>query len=193
MADKPKHNGPYTITSSEIKYQNRWITVREDAVVHPEGSTGIFGVVDCRPGVIIVALNDKYEVSIIHEYRYAYQGESIELPAGGIEDGQSPLAAAERELREEAGLLGEKWTSLGHIEPLTTVVSSPAEAFLASGLTKVETEHEESEVIKEEFIPLAEAYKMAMDGRIFFAPAIVALVRAVDHLERTSSFRLERA
>lgn len=157
--------------------------MREDKVIHPGGREGIFGVVELLPGVIIVAITDDGRVCMNREYKYALRNESLELPAGGIEAGQTALDAAKRELHEEAGWTAHSWTSLGQIEQLTTVVSAPIEIFLARQLTEVNTAHEDSEVITNELVPFDEAYQMAMDGRVVFAPAIAALARAKAYLD----------
>lgn len=177
------HNGPYKILSSVIKYQNPWILVREDKVIHPSGREGLFGVVECAPGVIVVALNDDGLVYVQYEYKFALKGESLEVPCGGVEPGQSCLEAAKRELKEEAGVEATTWISLGQIEPYTTTITSPMEAFLATDLTSGIAANEDSEVIRGALLPFDEVYEKAMNGKMFFAPAVTAIARAKWYLD----------
>ena len=105
---------------SELKYRNPWIAVREDAVRYPDGTEGIYGVVEKGPGVCVVPV-DEDGVTLLRQYRHTIDAEAWELPAGSIHAGEGEAAAAARELAEEAGLragklerLGRFYTALGH-------------------------------------------------------------------------------
>lgn len=65
-----KQHGPWRIEESEIKYQNHWITVREDKVLRPDGKKGIFGVVEAIGGISVLAVDDDNHVYLTEEYRY---------------------------------------------------------------------------------------------------------------------------
>ena len=94
----------WTTRESSVVYENPWIRVREDAVDRPDGTPGIYGVVELRnAAVFVVALTDADEVVLVEVDRYTV-GASLEVPAGGA-DGQDPLAAARREVWSEQGLL----------------------------------------------------------------------------------------
>ena len=89
----------WTTRSSRTVYENRWIEVREDEVTGPDGD-GIYGVVRMQqPAVFIIALDENERVCLVELERYT-TGRSLEVPAGGT-DGEDPLVAAQRELREE--------------------------------------------------------------------------------------------
>ena len=83
--------------SSTTVYENPWIRVREDAVDRPDGSAGIYGVVEVRnPAVFVVPVTADDEVVLVEVDRYT-TGVSLEVPAGGS-DGEDLLVAAQREL-----------------------------------------------------------------------------------------------
>ena len=126
---------PWQTRSSRTVYENRWIRVREDDVVRPDGGDGIYGVVELRnPAVFVVPVTDADEVVLVRINRYATGRETLEVPAGGT-DGEDPLVAAQRELREETGYVAADWRRLGDISSLNGVSDAPGHVYLARGLT----------------------------------------------------------
>src|SRR5947209_4982445 len=61
---------PWTQIRSRIAYRNAWMQVREDDVVRPDGRPGIYGVVEIRPSVGVLALNDHGEAALVGQWRY---------------------------------------------------------------------------------------------------------------------------
>jgi 8-oxo-dGTP pyrophosphatase MutT (NUDIX family) len=124
---------PWRRTSSRPIYENPWFRVREDQVIRPDGSQGIYGVVDLPEYAGIVAVNDHGQVAMVRQWRYLYNEPSLETPAGcaSPEDG-TPLDTARRELLEETGLTAGAWTSLGKIR--YSAVTNVGHLFLARNL-----------------------------------------------------------
>jgi len=169
---------PFQRLNSREIYANRWIQLREDDVVQPGGETGKFGVVTMRSGSSVLALNKNQDVYLVKEYKYAAGRDSIEVISGAIEDGEEPLAAAKRELREEAGLSSERWLNLGSVDPFTTVIRSPNHLFLALDVTEGESRPEAGEVLEVIKTPFAKALEMVMKGEITHAASCVLLLKA---------------
>ena len=86
--------------SSETKFEGRVITVTLDRVELENGGTSTREVVHHHGGAGIAALNDRGEIYLVRQYRYALDRELIEIPAGKLEKGEDPLEAAKRELGE---------------------------------------------------------------------------------------------
>jgi 8-oxo-dGTP pyrophosphatase MutT (NUDIX family) len=119
---------------STTVYENAWIRVREDEVTRPDGTPGIYGVVALQhPTVFVVPLTDDDEVVLVEVDRYAIGRMSLEVPAGGS-DGEDPLHAARRELREETGLVADEWRPLAVNYSFNGVCDAPGHVFLACGL-----------------------------------------------------------
>lgn len=119
-------------------YQNPWIRVREHDVTRPDGEPGLYGVVEVQHGaVFVVPLTDADEVVMVRLHRYPIGRESLEIPAGG-DDGEDPLTAARRELREETGYDADSWQQLGPVYSLNGLADAPGTVFLARDLTQVD-------------------------------------------------------
>lgn len=171
--------------SSSVVYENRWISVREDAVITPDGGDGIYGVVTVRqPAVFIVAMTEADEVVLITVDRHT-TGASVEVPAGGAED-EDPLAAAQRELREETGLVAHQWVQVGQMDALNGICRAPETVFLATGLTAADEGLGRSEegISQVRRVPVPEVLELVRSGGIGDGETIAALMLALVHLGR---------
>ena len=163
-------------------YRTPWVEVIEERVIRPDGTPGLFTTVRMRPGVSVLALDEEGFVHLTSEYRYAVERESVEVVSGGVDDGETTLDAAKRELREELGLEASAWTDLGTVDPFTSVVQSSARLYLARGLTQGAHEREGTEVISVARVPMSEAVGMVARGEITHGPSCVLILKAHLHL-----------
>ena len=169
--------------TSRTAYENAWLRLREHEVTKPDGSPGRYGVVEMQhPSVFVVALTDADEVVLVDLFRYTTQTMSTEVPAGGT-DGEDPLVAAQRELREEAGLEADVWTELTRMFALNGVCNAPEIVFLARGLREVEgAAHEEEGITGVRRVPWAETMRMVRDREIDDSESLAALMCAAIEL-----------
>jgi 8-oxo-dGTP pyrophosphatase MutT (NUDIX family) len=170
--------------ASQIAYENRWIRVREDQVVRPDGTDGVYGVVEIRqPAVFVVALSDDDEVVLVTVDRHT-TGRSVEVPAGGT-DGEDPLLAAQRELLEETGYRAAEWVHVGSMQALNGVCEAPELVFVARGLTSSDaTGHHEEGITDVRTVPFPEVLSMVGRGEITDGETVAALMYAAIHLGR---------
>lgn len=105
-----------TLGSTQV-YASPWLTVREDSVRRPDGSTGTYCVVD-GADIAVVIPDDGDRLHLVEQYRHPVAGRRWEFPGGTLDDGLDvdTAALAARELREETGLVAGTVTPLGAIE-----------------------------------------------------------------------------
>ncbi len=179
--------GPYSVVESKGIYTNPWLSVREDKLLRPDGSGAVFGVVEMKAGATVLAIDDRNQVLLAREFKYAVERETLELISGGIEDGESPLGAAQRELREEGGLEAKDWVDLGVVDPFTTAIRSQNHIFLARRLTQGERRLDGGEMLDTVRVPFQEAIRMVMSSEITHAASCILLLKAERYLRELTS------
>lgn len=174
-----KTENPWKTLSSKVVYSNPWITVREDAVITPSGTEGIYGVVEPRIATGVVALTETNEVYLVGQYRYATNIYSWELPEGGAELNEDPLTAIKRELKEEAGIIADNWKQLGsEIHLSNSFTNERAFLYMATGLHSVQNDPDDTEILQVKKVPFQDALKMIDSGEILDAMTMLGLYRA---------------
>jgi 8-oxo-dGTP pyrophosphatase MutT (NUDIX family) len=167
------------VLSTDLKYQNPWISVREDQVLNPTGGRGIYGVVSMKNKAIgIVPLDEQGNTWLVGQYRYPLNEYSWEIPMGGGPVELDILESAQRELREETGLLARRWTTIARLHTSNSVTDEEGFVFLAEELEQGDVEPEETEDLRLWKLPLAEAIRMVMDDRITDAISVAGLLKA---------------
>ncbi len=167
-----------TPSRSTSRYEGRIVRVTVDDVLLPNGTRAELEVVHHPGGAVVAAVDRDEQVCLLRQYRYVAGGWIWELPAGKLEPNEPPLATAQRELAEEAGVQARSWVSLGSYMSSPGVFSEVLHLFLARDLEPVASAPEIHEVIEVHWVPLAEACERALDGEIRDGKTALGLLRA---------------
>jgi len=153
---------------SRIVYQNRWMTVREDNIRRPDGSEGIFGVVE-KPDAAMVIPVENGRVHMVQQFKYAVGARFWEFPQGTWEQAKnySIEDLAIGELREETGLVADELELLARIYIAYGFLTQPMHVFVATGLTQLDArpEQEEQDIVRGCFT-WSEFHKMVREGQV---------------------------
>jgi len=164
--------------SSEQIFDGRVLHVRRDVVELPDGGRSVREVVDHPGGVCVLALDSQGQALLVSQYRYPYETVLRELPAGKLEYGEDPDAAAIRELREETGATPGEFRSLGELYPSPGYCGEIIRMYLARDLTFGDTHLDEDEFLNVERIPFGRLVEQVLAGEIRDAKTIAAVLKA---------------
>ena len=164
--------------SSEKIFDGHILHIRRDTVELPDGSQSFREVVDHPGGVCVLALDDQNQALLVSQYRYPYQRVVREVPAGKLEYGEDPWAAALRELKEETGAVPGEFRSLGELYPSPGYCGEIIRMYLARDLRFGETHLDEDEFLNLERIPFGTLVEQVLSGEIKDAKTIAAALKA---------------
>lgn len=128
--------------SSEKIFDRPWLTVRKDKVQLPNGHVNNeYYTLHYPDWINVIAETKDGDIILERQYRHALGRVSTEIPAGVIEEGEDPLHAAQRELKEETGYEGGEWTELMTISANPSTMDNLCHCFLAKGVEKDAAQH----------------------------------------------------
>jgi ADP-ribose pyrophosphatase len=171
------------MSSKEI-YRGRIVQLSLDEVTLPTGARVSLEIVRHPGAAAIVAIDDRDEVTLIRQFRYAAGGFIWEIPAGVLHDGEQPIDCAARELREETGLVAGELQILGSILTTPGFCDERIHLFLARDCRATEQQLEADEVLTVSRFPFRTTLDMVRRGEIQDAKSIAGLHHAAAYLGR---------
>jgi ADP-ribose pyrophosphatase len=155
--------------------------VTEDLTL-PNGRRTEMAMVRHPGSIAVVPLTADGGVLMEHQYRHCVRGYLLEIPAGTLEPGESPLACAGRELEEETGYTAAEFIELGRTHILPAYSDEVIHLFLARGLSVARARLDPDEIIRTQIYPLDRLMDMIVAGEITDALTILSLHRTWFHL-----------
>jgi 8-oxo-dGTP pyrophosphatase MutT (NUDIX family) len=172
-------DNPWKTLATEVKYDNKWITIKENKVLNPAGNEGIYGVVHFKTHAIaIIPLDENNNTWIVGQYRYPQNSYEWEIVEGGCPEGTLPLETAKRELIEEVGLKAERFEMILEMQLSNSTTDELSYTYIARGLSYVGEEPEEDERLTIKKLPFEEVYQMVMRGEIRDGLSIGSVLKA---------------
>jgi 8-oxo-dGDP phosphatase len=182
------------LRNSRTVYSSRWLQVRRDAVVRPDGADDFYDHVVLPPSVTVLALAEDGSVPVTRQWIYTHGQRHWRLPAGGVDLGDgSILAAAQRELREETGLTAGRWRALGTVSGADSATNHNDHVFMATdlldGLAHPGPGESDLEV---HWLPFPTVLRLVTSGQVRHAGSTFAVLAAavrnqVPHQRATSA------
>ena len=170
--------GNWKRKKQKTTYSNPWIDVEHHDVENPNGGQGIYGVVRFKNLAIgVIPLDDSLNTWIVGQHRYPQNKYSWEIPEGGGPKGIDPIESAKRELKEEVGLEADRYRLFLEMDLSNSVSDEEAFLYVATGLTEVDVEPDETEDLQIRKLPFQEVYAMVMNGEITDAMSVAAVLK----------------
>lgn len=182
-----KKASPFKTTSSNIVWSCPWYSVRQDAIVLPDGGTAVYNTVTKSAAVWIVPVLGDGRIAMIYTYRHTVDDWCWEIPAGGVKPGQSLKEAALIELREEVGGIPQKIEHVHQFYTANGICDEVGHIFLATGVATGPTQHEPVEIIEIHPLPISEVLDMAHSGKITDATSALAILLCESRLRQMAN------
>lgn len=166
-----------TFLSRNEIYRGRIIDLHVDTVRLPNGHESTREVADHPGGVAVVALDESDNVLTVKQYRYVFSRVLEEIPAGKLEPGEDPCAAALRELKEETGAIPARFTPLSRLLVSPGCYSEVLHLYLAEGLSFGAQSPDEDEFLEVYRTPFREMLARVMRGEIEDAKTVCGVLK----------------
>ncbi|MEQ4206044.1 NUDIX hydrolase [Actinopolymorpha sp. B9G3] len=172
----------WSVIASEVVFSN-WITIVRDRLRKPDGGEMDIHYINSSGSSSVLAFTEDEQVVLTRQYRHPLRQVLYDLPAGGIQVGELPREAAQRELAEETGYIAHEIELLGRYNPLPGTIAHTCHVFVARTLQLGANNLDEHEVIEVVLKPWQEVVDMVLTGEAVDGSLVYAVLR---YLARTT-------
>jgi ADP-ribose pyrophosphatase len=170
-------DGSWRTLQRSYLYRNPWCAFRVDEVVLPNGATIEYGVLEGGGFASVVPVTEDSKVVLVRQWRQPLSSFTLELPSGGVDKGEDPRAAAERELFEETGFRASGLEHLVSVHTSTGRTDEVCHLFRCRAVRDPGGPRPEpTEFIRVVELPYAEALKGISDGAVTDAATVLGLL-----------------
>lgn len=169
--------------SSQLIFDGKVVKLYKDEAKLEDGSIVSRELIKHPGGVCVVPIDDEGNVYLVKQFRYPFQTQLIEIPAGKLEYGEDPAECGRRELKEEAGATCGRYDYLGKLYPTVAYDSEVIHMYLARELDFGERKLDDDEFLDVFKVPFEKAVEMVMNGEILDSKTQLAILKAKMLLE----------
>ena len=166
------------VNRSRKVYEGRIFDFVTENITLPNGSNAEMAFIRHPGSTAVVPLLDENTVVMELQYRHPAGDYLLEIPAGTMEPGESPLECAQRELIEETGFRAQEFIKLGKIHIIPAYSDEEIHVFIANDLTQAKQDLDPDEIIEVVTYPLEQAVRMIDEGKITDALTILSIQMA---------------
>jgi ADP-ribose pyrophosphatase len=174
----------HKILKSTKVYQAWAFHVQRDDVEFPSGKVHAMDIVVHNGAVALVPIDADGKIIFVRQYRHSAKKYLLELPAGTLDEGEEPLACAQRESREEIGLAPGKLTKLADFFLAPGYSTERMWIYLATDLTPDQLPGDEDEELELATMTLDEAFAAIKSGEIEDSKSMLGLFLAREYLDK---------
>ena len=171
---------------SESKYQGKAFLVRRDQVRLPDGGISDLDIVEHVGAVAIFPIDADGNVWFVRQYRHATGIDLLELPAGTLEEGEEPLACAQREIQEEIGMAAGNFQKIGEFFLAPGYSTEIMHVYLASDLSPSTLPGDDDEFLSVERIHITKMLELVWENDFQDAKTLAGLMLALPYLDSLS-------
>ena len=180
------------LISSELKFKCPIFSVTLDEAAEPRGRHIKRAIVQHAGSAVMMAVDEKERVLLVRQYRLPARAYLWELPAGRLDPGETPLAAARRELVEETGYRAKRWTKLASYYASPGYVAEKMTVYLASELTAGQATPMDEEEIECRWFEAGELDRLIEAGKIIDGKTIIGFLTWQRYFKRRGDTKARR-
>ena len=163
--------------NSKVMFEGRILKMMVDDVELPDGSTSFREIVGHPGGVCVAPIDDDNNLYFVKQYRYPYHEIVLELPAGKLEKGMSPLENGKRELKEEVGAEGYSFISLGQVYPSPGYTQEIIHLYACKIKNIGNQQLDQGEFLNVEKIHIGKAVEMVLNNQLPDSKTQIAILK----------------